>query len=53
MHVCIQSQEQQTLDLFVIYNPLYSVLKECMSGAVYRKQFQQLTESTRVGFIRS
>jgi len=33
----------------MIYNPLYSVLRECVSGAVYGKQFQQLTESTSVG----
>ena len=45
----VLSQEQQTIDPFMIYNPLYSVLRECVSGAVYGKQFQQLTESTRVG----
>jgi len=45
----VLSQEQQTVDPFVIYNPLYSVLRECVSGAVYGKQFQQLMESTRVG----
>ena len=45
----VLSQEQQTIDPFMIYNPLYSVLREHVSGAVYGKQFQQLTESTRVG----
>ena len=44
----ILSQEHQTVDPFVIYNPLYSVLRECVSGAVYGKRFQQLTEHTRV-----
>ena len=37
------------IDPFVIYNPLYLVLRECMNGAIYGKQFQQLTEFTRVG----
>jgi len=36
------------IDPFAIYNPLYLVLRECVSEAVYGKQFQQLTESTRV-----
>ena len=36
------------VDPFVIYNSLYSVLRECVSGAMYGKQLQQLTESTEV-----
>lgn len=36
------------VDPFVIYNPLYSVLRECVGGAMYGKQLQQLTESTEV-----
>ena len=36
------------VDPFVIYNLLYSNLRECVSGAVYGKQMQQLKESTEV-----
>ena len=36
------------VDPFVIYDPLYSDLRECVSGAMYGKQLQQLTESTEV-----
>jgi len=49
MNLLFLSQEQQTVNPFVIYNPRYSELRECVSGAVYGKQFQQLTESIRVG----
>ena len=45
----ILSQEQQTVDPFVIYNPLYSILRECVNEAMYGKQFQQLKKSTKVG----
>lgn len=36
------------IDPFVIYNPIYSDLRECVSGAIYGKQLQQLTESVEV-----
>ena len=36
------------VDPFVIYNPLYSVLRECVSGVLYGKQQKQLNESTKV-----
>ena len=36
------------IDPFVIYNPIYSVLREGVSEAMYGKQLQLLTESIEV-----
>lgn len=36
------------IDPFVIYNPIYSDLRECVNEAMYGKQLQLLTESIEV-----
>ena len=50
--VCISScsavQEEKNVDPFVIYNPVYSLIREEMSAAAYGRDYAALEERTAV-----
>ena len=47
MNMCV-TQEQKSLDPFVMYNTTYTTVREEMSAAAYGRDYKQLKEHIEV-----
>lgn len=48
--ICI-SQDEKSIDPFVIYNPTYSTLREAVYAAAFENTYDELNETMEVSFL--